>query len=148
VAKTGKLSSGNSFVSPSTLVTNSPPVASSVNVTGTLAVGNTLTGNYTYSDIDNDVEGMSTYQWYRNGLAISGATGITYLISSADSGKTLAFEVTPVSANGSNAASGIPVSSAGVVIGVFAIPTLSSGFTFVLLVLIGWIGFRQFKFQG
>jgi len=35
-----------------------------------------------------------TYQWYRSGTAISGATGTTYTIVSADLGKTLTVKVT------------------------------------------------------
>jgi hypothetical protein len=35
-----------------------------------------------------------TYQWLRNGTAISGATGLNYLLSSADGGANISFQVT------------------------------------------------------
>src|SRR4029079_10798501 len=40
---------------------NAGPVASSVNITGTPNVGQTLTGHYTYSDAESDPEGTSTF---------------------------------------------------------------------------------------
>ena len=40
-----------------------------------LKVGNSLTGSsITYSTVDGSVSPTPTYQWYRNGVAISGAT--------------------------------------------------------------------------
>lgn len=92
-----------------TLPTNAAPVASSVNITGTLHIGQTLTGGYTYSDSDNDLEGTSTYQWFRaddasglNTAAISGATNATYTLTAADNGKHVRFGVTPVAATGTS----------------------------------------------
>lgn len=40
------------------------------------------------------------YQWYGNGVAISGATGTSYTVLSGDSGKTITCGVTPTSASG------------------------------------------------
>lgn len=81
---------------------NTAPVASSVSVSGTLQVGETLTGSYTYSDADSDSESGSTFKWYRsddaigtNKIAISGATSTTYALAAADSGKYISFEVIP-----------------------------------------------------
>lgn len=92
-----------------TYETNSPPVASSVAISGTLNVGQTLTGSYTYTDADSDAQGTSTYQWYRaddasgtNGVAISGATNATYTLTAADNGKHVRFGVTPVAATGTS----------------------------------------------
>ncbi|MEK7580442.1 MAG: hypothetical protein AAB465_02435, partial [Patescibacteria group bacterium] len=79
---------------------NSVPVAESVIITGTLWVGKTLTGNYTYYDANYDLQGISTYQWYRNNTAITGATSKTYKLVSADLGATIKFEVTPKAATG------------------------------------------------
>lgn len=45
--------------------TNSAPTASSVTFSGTNNIGQTLTGTYTYADADSDLEGTSTFQWYR-----------------------------------------------------------------------------------
>ena len=53
-----------------------------------------LTGHYTYSDVDGDLEGGSTYCWLRDGATITGAVGTTYLLVSADSGHSIQFEVT------------------------------------------------------
>ena len=84
-----------------------PPTVTVQAITGTLQVGETLTGNYTYSDVNGDLEGTSTYKWYRadnvaglNKTAIEGATSFTYVLVSADLGKYISFEVTPVAATG------------------------------------------------
>ena len=89
------------------VVTNAPPVASSVSFTGTLTVGQILTGTYTYSDAENDAENTSTVIWYRaddaagaNAAPISGATSLTYSLQADDETKHIAFEVTPVAATG------------------------------------------------
>ena len=79
---------------------NVAPTASAVTFSGTSTAGQTLTGSYTYADADNNVEGSSTYRWLRNGVAISGATATTYVLTAADVGKTLTFAVTPVAATG------------------------------------------------
>lgn len=81
---------------------NTPPVAASVVHTGTLEVGATLTGNYSYSDANGDAESGSTFKWYRsdngsgaNKLVIATATAKTYLLTASDVGKYISFEVTP-----------------------------------------------------
>jgi len=88
---------------------NQAPVASNVNFSGSLNVGDLLTGSYTYSDVDSDPEGSSTYQWYNaddgsgtNQAAISGATALTYTLQAADDTKYISFEVTPVAATGAS----------------------------------------------
>ena len=90
-----------------------PPTATVQAITGTLQVGETLTGHYTYSDINGDSEGTSTYKWYRaddvaglNKTAIPGAITKTYVLTTVDIGKYISFEVTPV------ALTGIPQGSA------------------------------------
>ncbi len=94
---------------------NLAPTANNLFITGTLQVGQELTGHYNYSDAEGDVEGTSTFKWYRsdniaglNKTAISGATALTYTLQGADEGKHVSFEVTPVDEN-SNA--GDPVES-------------------------------------
>jgi len=86
---------------------NTPPVASNVTQSGRAKVNYTLTGDYTYSDVDNDPEGTSIYKWYcsdnsdgSSPTLISGATGNTYTVTSSDFGKYLGFEVTPVATVG------------------------------------------------
>ncbi len=88
---------------------NQAPVASNVNFTGTLEVGQVLTGSYTYSDNEGDLEGTSTYQWYRaddgsgsGQAAIGGATALTYTLQVADETKYVSFEVTPVAQTGTS----------------------------------------------
>lgn len=65
-------------------------------ITGTATVGETLTvTNGTWS-------GSPTYtrQWKRDGANISGATGLTYVLVAADSGKTITCVVTATNAGG------------------------------------------------
>lgn len=90
-------------------VVNAAPTATAVTITGTAQVGQILTGTYTYTDGENDAEGISTFQWYADGVAISGATAIMYTLSAADLGKVITFEVTPVAATGTT--TGTPVTS-------------------------------------
>ena len=87
------------------------PTAANVTFTGALEEDGTVTGNYTYADGDGDLENGSTFKWYRSDdtsgtgkAAISGATSKTYTLTSADVGKFISFEVTPVNANGSGTA--------------------------------------------
>ncbi|MGD1156449.1 MAG: Ig-like domain-containing protein [Terriglobia bacterium] len=78
------------------------PTASSVSISGTPAVGQTLTGSYTYAQADGVTEGSSTFRWLEssspNGSysAIAGATNRTYTVTNSDQGRYLEFEVTPV----------------------------------------------------
>ncbi len=83
-----------------TLKPNAAPTASSVAIAGTPAVGQPLTGSYTYADADNDPEGASTFVWQRGGSPIGGATGKQYTPVAGDAGQTLTFCVTPVASTG------------------------------------------------
>ncbi|MEJ2393879.1 MAG: hypothetical protein P8Z77_03715 [Candidatus Thiodiazotropha sp.] len=104
-----------------TTAANSSPTATNVTIRGTAQVGNVLTGSYTFNDVDGDEEGTSTFRWLRNGSAISGATAQTYTLVTADSGRSITFEVTPI------AATGIPVGSAAMS---NAVSTLTMNITF------------------
>lgn len=92
---------------------NNAPTASEVTITdenGPLTVtGDILSGAYIYNDIEGDMEGVSKYRWLRNGIYIDGANALTYILTSEDSGKSVSFEVTPVSNTG--ATEGKPVQS-------------------------------------
>lgn len=86
---------------------NIAPTASAVSVTGTPEVGKMLAGSYTYGDADGDIERTSIFQWYRadnasglNKTVIPGANAKTYALTSADEGKYISFEVTPVAQTG------------------------------------------------
>jgi uncharacterized protein YjiK len=91
---------------------NTAPTATDVTISGTPQVGQVLTGNYTYSDANGDAEGTSTYRWLRDDAPISGATARTYTLVTADDGRLIRFEVTPVATTGESP--GEPVQSAPV----------------------------------
>ncbi len=109
VASSG-VSPGMAVLGTSTglVVANTAPTATGVSLTGTLQVGQTVTGNYTYVDVDNDPQGSSIFQWYAalDGIcttaktAIAGATSQTYVLTSSEVGKSVCFEVTPVASSG------------------------------------------------
>ena len=89
-------------------IANEPPVASDVHITGDPGIGMTLTGNYTYSDLENDPEGNSVFRWIRaddadgtNAVIIEDEMEISYTLTLQDASKHLAFEVTPVARSGS-----------------------------------------------
>ncbi|MCE5195861.1 MAG: hypothetical protein LLG09_01840 [Negativicutes bacterium] len=82
------------------VVTADAPRANNVSISGSASVGQTLTGSYTYSDSNSDPEATSTFQWYADDTPISGATSLTYLLTIAESGKTIRFEVTPAAQSG------------------------------------------------
>jgi hypothetical protein len=73
------------------------PTAGNVSITddngGDTVVGDNLTGHYTYSDVNGDPEGITSFRWLRNGTAISAATASTYSLTAADSGQTISFPV-------------------------------------------------------
>jgi hypothetical protein len=94
---------------------NAAPVASAVAISGTAQYGQLLTGNYTYSDADGDLESGTTFRWLRNGSPIAGATASTYTTVAADVSTTLTFEVTPRAATGTSP--GAVATSSGVLIG-------------------------------
>lgn len=67
-------------------------------LTGTPLVGGTM-GFVTYGVYESDgttpfASLQLSYQWYRNGSAISGAKGETYVVKSADAGKKITVKVT------------------------------------------------------
>jgi Leucine-rich repeat (LRR) protein len=98
------------------VVFNTTPVANNVSIslnptgTPTFKVGEVLQGNYTYSDIENDLEGISSFQWYTatdvtcttGKTAITDAISQTYTLTSNEVDKYLCFEVTPVAASGTS----------------------------------------------
>ncbi len=95
-------STGTAVMSTGVLVTYTPtaPVASAVTITGNAYVGDWLTVSYSYSDLNGDVEDGTEIQWYRSdGLGgydpIAGATGVNYLLTADDYGKTIKVGVTP-----------------------------------------------------
>jgi hypothetical protein len=71
-----------------------PRFTAQPSITGTAQNGQTLTG--VSGSIANGA--VSARQWRRNGVAISGATGATYVLQAADIGTVVTFSVT--AANG------------------------------------------------
>ncbi|MFT2798924.1 hypothetical protein [Serratia sp. N21D137] len=111
----------------------SAPVASNVTITGLTQQGATLTGSYTYSDADGDLEDKTAatgtkYQWYHNNTntPISGATNMTYEVQASDIGKKLIFGVTPKAKTGVNLTGGQAVSVATATVTSGAAPVASN----------------------
>ncbi len=64
-------------------------VSISISGDGVLAQGKTLTASNTLADADgipSSGAGAISYQWYRNGALVSGATGASYTLTQADTG--------------------------------------------------------------
>ncbi|MEH6448430.1 MAG: hypothetical protein V7765_07155 [Oleispira sp.] len=84
--------------------TNQAPTVSNITLTDTngesALVGDTLEASYTYSDTENDVEGISAIRWLRNNVVISSATAMSYTLVAADAGSDIKFEVTPKAVTG------------------------------------------------
>ncbi len=83
------------------------PAATDVTVTGDLFVGSSLTGSYTYSDANGDLEEGSSYQWYyasdaagSDALKLLGENGTSYVVTDDMRDKYVAFEVTPATTTG------------------------------------------------
>lgn len=70
------------------------PSAYDVRITGTAKSGSLLIGNYRY-DHPTDAEKNSIYRWYSDGRVIG--EEISYMVKTSDEGKTIYFEVCPVS---------------------------------------------------
>jgi len=113
---TGTLLTGTAVLKTSTgmISANSPPTATGAGVSGMASVGMTVTGAYTYSDVDGDPQGTSTFKWYRadnsactTGKTDTGITTKTYSVQSADLGKYLCFEVTPAATSGTSPGSAV-----------------------------------------
>ncbi len=88
-------------------VYNAAPVAGNVAQGGNAQVGQALTGSYTYSDAEGDLQGTSAYKWYRaddatgtNESVISGASAVTYTLQPVDLNKYIRFAVIPVALTG------------------------------------------------
>ncbi|NQX68587.1 Ig-like domain-containing protein [Paenibacillus alba] len=86
---------------------NDVPIARSVSLDGQAEIGQPLTGNYTYFDVEKTTEGPKNLQWYIGSKAdgsdkvpISGAVTSTYTVREADVGNYLFFGVTPVELGG------------------------------------------------
>jgi hypothetical protein len=88
---------------------NQLPVASAVNYSGTTDVGETLSGSYNYTDVENDLESGTSFQWYRatdasgtGSTPIAGATSIDYITTIDDGDQFVALGVTPQASSGAS----------------------------------------------
>lgn len=129
-----------------TITDNSAPTASSVGMSGSAVVGSTLTGSYTYADVDGDPEGTSTFRWMSDSVntgatktPIGGATALTYVVQPADQGRYLFFCVTPVAATGTSPGTEVCSSASAAIpaISLTAVPTLSEWGTLIIFLMLG-----------
>lgn len=72
-----------------------------VTISGTVAVGQTLTANVGTVD-DEDGLGAISYQWMRGGVAISSATNASYTLGSADIGAEITVQISFTDAHGTD----------------------------------------------
>ncbi|EAO7619092.1 hypothetical protein BCN12_27715, partial [Salmonella enterica] len=98
--------SGGSGMNPGEVIDPTiAPAAKDLNITGTLEVGQMLTGSYTFVANGGDTNNHSTLLWTGGGQ--DRIAGTSYTLNDKDVGKILTFEVTPV--NGKDV-KGTPVS--------------------------------------
>ncbi len=77
------------------------PEAKDVSIAGNAVIGQKITGQYTFLDVNNDKEEGSSYRWLRSSTEdgeyqpVAGATGREYEITEADQDQFIKFEVTP-----------------------------------------------------
>lgn len=81
------------------------PTATSVGIMGTPQIGLPTNASYVYGDVNDDLEGTSTFRWVTSNTATAtgGSTTSTarsYTPTAADKGKNLFFCVTPVAVTG------------------------------------------------
>lgn len=97
-------------------VVNAAPYADGLSISGTLKADEEVTGGYSYHDAEGDLQGASTYKWYRspdkvNKVLINLATHNTYTISADDKGYYICFEVIPVASTGTKTGAAVSVVS-------------------------------------
>lgn len=78
----------------------SAPVASAVTTSGDHTVGSIVTGQYSYQDDDNDLEGETIIAWKRDSVVLPSETASSYTLTADDKGASVEFCVTPVAATG------------------------------------------------
>jgi hypothetical protein len=120
-------SAATSAVLPAVPVNTVLPV-----ITGTVQVSYTLSGsNGTWTNTPTSY----TYQWYANGVAIVGATANTYLLTTAEAGKTITFRVTAINAGGSSLPATSAATAAVLTVALFTITTVGVNQVFTISAL-------------
>jgi hypothetical protein len=110
VTATNIVGSANAVSSNSIVPLAAPVATANPVITGTPAVGSTLTcSTGTFS---GSAPITYAYQWFANAVAISGATGSTYVPVEADQGKAVTCRVTASNSVGSSSATSNAVSIA------------------------------------
>jgi hypothetical protein len=86
---------------------NAAPTATNIVIAGGSTVGDLLTAHYVYSDVEDDMEEGTTFQWYispeatgAGETAIEGATDSTYIIAPTDEFKYIRVGITAKAATG------------------------------------------------
>jgi hypothetical protein len=111
---------------------NDAPVATKAYIDGNATVGQTLNGNYSFIDVDSDLESSSTFKWYRatkadgsDKVLISGAISKQYTLGAEDGDKYIFFEVTPSATTGiSNGSVTLSAASQKVIVPDTAAPSI------------------------
>lgn len=113
VSAAGKNAQGKAVRSEETpnVVNPTAPYVTNVSVGGTLYRDSTLKAVYTYKDDNGDKEGGTSFQWYRDEVAVAGATFSTYKITLADRNAHIRVKVTPHAATGEFKDAGVGVMS-------------------------------------
>jgi uncharacterized protein (TIGR02145 family) len=86
--------------SSSSILENSPPEILDLQINGAAQQGEFLLASYTFFDNENDEEGTSLFQWFRNGEEITNEQSSGYTIQAEDIGTDLSVQVTPISTDG------------------------------------------------
>lgn len=76
---------------------NRPPQGS-LGVSGVAEEGETLGATASFSDEDG--VGAVTYQWFRNGIAVDGATNVSYMLAQSDVGSEITVRATYLDGRG------------------------------------------------
>ncbi|MEI6347430.1 MAG: hypothetical protein WCP69_05745 [Bacteroidota bacterium] len=88
---------------------NSVPIATNVLLNGSFTIGNTITGSFTFSDAENNIQGNCIYKWYRadnnlglNETQILNVNTVNYTLQNEDKNKCIRFAVIPIATLGTN----------------------------------------------
>ncbi len=101
------------------------PVADSVSIIGSHVYATLHTVSYLYSDVDEDAEGTSGVQWFRDAAPIVGQNDSTYLPTEEDVGHMLSVSVTPISLSGTVLSGVAHLSEEILITGQLPVPAIS-----------------------
>jgi Ca2+-binding RTX toxin-like protein len=127
-----RLFDGMSYSQPKTVLIDVNAVddgVADVTITGTLAAGSTLSA-VIGQDLDGPwIGGSDTYQWYRDGIAIDGATSIDLVLTQDDIGHTFSVHAAYTDFQGFEYSSSEIVSATTDAVGTVAISGITGGGT-------------------